>query len=1117
MRLPSLRRAGGLLSRWLNHKQRSPRQGLRRQLELEPLEHRLVLDGGLVLNPAVSWKVLGDWGSGFQGGLTLVNNQSTTISDWRLEFDFGRKIDSIWNAQVASQAGNHYVLKPAAYNGTINQNASVEIGFLGSPGNLTTPPTNFVLSWGAGTPPPPPPPPPALPTLSISDAAVQEGNSGTVNATLTITLSKAATSTVTVSYATQDGTAVAGQDYNSASGALSFAAGETQKTITIAVRGDATYEADETLQVRLSNPAGATLADGDGLLTIRNDDAAPPPPPTSSTYNYGEVLQKALFFYEANRSGDLPDNYRVNWRGDSAMNDGKDVGVDLTGGYYDAGDHVKFGLPMASSMTLLIWGLVQYRDAYVQSGQLARMEEAVRWGTDWLMKAHTAPNELWGQVGNGALDHAAWVAPEVMQMNRPAYKIDASHPGSDLAGEAAAALAAASVAFKTTDPVYAAKLLQNARELYNFADTYRGKYSDSIPDAANFYNSYSGYEDELVWGGVWMYKATGEQSYLDKAEAIYAQKFRGQTMTWTHSWDDKRYGAAVMLAQVTGKAEYKADVERWLDYWSVGINGGATRIQYTAGGLAWLNGWGSLRYAATTSFLALLYSDTVRDYSGRYHDFAKQQIEYMLGSNPNHQSYVVGFGQNSPQFPHHRGASGVWDGNVSNPTPNRHILYGALVGGPESPDDNSYHDVRSNYISNEVALDYNAGFTGAVARLFREYGGTPLANFPAPEAKGDEYFVEASINQSGTTFTEVRGLLNNRSAWPARISSNLAFRYFVDLSEVYAAGYSASDVEVKSNYSQGATLTPLLAWDESRNIYYVEVSFTGVPIGPGAGQFMKEAQVRLGLRSGLPATAWDPTNDWSYQGLKAGRDAVLMTDYIPVYEAGKLLDGLTPGAPGGPQLPRLSVANLAIAEGNTGSKFATFTVRLNAASSVPVTVGYSTQDGTARAGLDYTATSGSLTFAPGVTAMNVQVAILGDQLVEGDEAFKLVLSNPTNALLSNSQATGTIQDDDAPASGASVSYAVKDDWGTGFVAEMTIKNLGTTAVNGWTLEFDFDHDITNIWNGVIVSRVGKHYTIRNASWNAAIPAGGSVTFGFEGRWAAGKNGPSNMLLNGKPV
>jgi endoglucanase len=126
----------------------------------------------------------------------------------------------------------------------------------------------------------------------------------------------------------------------------------------------------------------------------------------SDTYNYAEVLQKSLFFYEAQRSGKLPANNRVNWRGDSALKDGQSSGVDLTGGYYDAGDHVKFGLPMAYSLTTLAWGAISYPDAFCQNGEMENMLAALKWGTDFIIKAHTAPHVLWGQVGNGGTDHA---------------------------------------------------------------------------------------------------------------------------------------------------------------------------------------------------------------------------------------------------------------------------------------------------------------------------------------------------------------------------------------------------------------------------------------------------------------------------------------------------------------------------------------------------------------------------------------------------------------------------------------------------------------------------------------------------------------------------------------
>ncbi|MGB3613057.1 MAG: glycoside hydrolase family 9 protein, partial [Elainellaceae cyanobacterium] len=68
-----------------------------------------------------------------------------------------------------------------------------------------------------------------------------------------------------------------------------------------------------------------------------------------------------------------------------------------------------------------------------------------------------------------------------------------------------------------------------------------------------------------------------------------------------------------------------------------------------------------------------------------------------------------------------------WD-SVSSDAPNANTFYGALVGGPASPDDGDYRDDRSDYIRNEVALDYNAAFTGALARQYSEFGGSPLSD-----------------------------------------------------------------------------------------------------------------------------------------------------------------------------------------------------------------------------------------------------------------------------------------------------------------------------------------------------------------------------------------------------
>ncbi len=114
------------------------------------------------------------------------------------------------------------------------------------------------------------------PDVSISDANVVEGNSGTTDLTFDVTLSNASSSDVSVDYATSDSTATAGSDYTAASGTLTIPAGDTSGTITVHAKGDTTYEPDETLTVTLSGlVGGGSIPNDTATGTIRNDDKQP--------------------------------------------------------------------------------------------------------------------------------------------------------------------------------------------------------------------------------------------------------------------------------------------------------------------------------------------------------------------------------------------------------------------------------------------------------------------------------------------------------------------------------------------------------------------------------------------------------------------------------------------------------------------------------------------------------------------------------------------------------------------------------------------------------------------------------------------------------------------------
>jgi hypothetical protein len=617
---------------------------------------------------------------------------------------------------------------------------------------------------------------------------------------------------------------------------------------------------------------------------------------TQSKYNYGEALQKTILFYEAQQSGQLPTWNRVPWRGNATLTDGADVGVDLTGGWFDAGDHVKFGFPMAASATNLAWGGIEYYDAYQKSGQLTYLARNLKWVSDYFLKAfvNDQPGKyvFYGQVGDANQDHQWWGPAEVVsyQMARPAYKIDTSCPGSDLAGETSAALSAASIFFrKNGETAYADLLVQKAERLYDFADQYRGKYSDCITAAVPFYTSFSGYQDEIVWGAIWLHKAKGAQNwgyngeYLTKAIAEY--QLMSKPYNYTHITDDKSYGTYVLLAQATGESEYRQHAEAWLDYWTIGYQG--EKITYTPGGLAFLNQWGSLNYAANTAFIGFIYSDWLRHHgerekANRYFDFGVSQVNYILGNNPSNRSYIIGFGKNYPKNPHHRTAHGSWLNDSNNPTETRNLLVGALVGGPDEND--QWEDDRNDWEGNEVAIGYNWGIAGALARMYLEFGGEPLTEIPIATDPEESIYVEAKIKQSGANFLEIQADIVNKSASPAKALENAAIRFFftLDSDDINDISIVGTENECSNPPSQ-----PVQVSDQ---VYYVEINCQGKAIYPGGhNQYKKSVSFRITSNN-----RWNDNNDWSIKGLKYNFGRTVKATQIGLYNNGELIWGKVP-------------------------------------------------------------------------------------------------------------------------------------------------------------------------------------------------------------------------------
>ena len=642
--------------------------------------------------------------------------------------------------------------------------------------------------------------------------------------------------------------------------------------------------------------------------------AVPAAPATAAAaeFNYADALQKSLFFYECQQAGHLPEWNRVEWKGDSNVID------EIDGGWYDAGDHVKFNLPMAYSASMLAWGLYQYPDGVEKCGEMKNYVNNLEYVMDYFVACDKGDTVVF-QVGNGTVDHTWWGSPELyeyaMQDSGTDYKksratLEASEGCSCVFGGMAAALAAGYCALDgRVDDAKREKYLKTAKHIFELADASRSDkvYNDS--DASGFYRS-SHFYDELFYASNWLYKATGDKAFLDKAASYIPNldKELGQSClkyTWCHCWDDTMQGAMLLYAQNSGDKTYVDHVKKHVDY----LVNDAKRIKGQK--LVYIDGWGCARYAQTAGFIAAVASDTVlKDQDTKaYEQFYEEQINYVLGDNPRNFSYVVGYGDSYPLNPHHRTAHGSWKNAEATPTNNRHTLYGALVGGPK--EDGSYEDDRGNYINNEVATDYNAGFTALLCKMTDKYGGKTDPSFPPKEKHdGPEFYVEVTAKGMSAQGATVSFKITNHSAWPARVQDNISFRYYMDLSEAKAMGLDPTQVVIRCDRDQSAmyassgikpaVISEVKPYDG--DIYYVEVTLPDgravLPVSEG----MQQCEILLAFVLPDYKDGWDASNDPSNKELltaEAETDAEgvaqgIVTPYVPVYVDGKLYYGIEP-------------------------------------------------------------------------------------------------------------------------------------------------------------------------------------------------------------------------------
>ena len=537
--------------------------------------------------------------------------------------------------------------------------------------------------------------------------------------------------------------------------------------------------------------------------------------------NFAKALQYSLHFYDANMCGPgVEENSRFKWRANchtydaevplktmesfndqthevgtnlteafikenyDILNTGTKEGtVDVSGGYHDAGDHVKFGLPEAYAGTTVSWGYYEFPEAYIECGQQEHVETIIRYFCDYFMRC-TFRDPKTGevkcfcyQVGDGDIDHKYWQLPQNDTMNRPAWFATPDNPTTCNVANTAACLLINYLNFKESDPDYAEKCLDYGKALYDFAKKNDKAIADTEQGPDSYYTS-SKWEDDYCFAACWLYLITGDNSYMDDMLPyfdFYAPP--GYCYCWNDMWN----GVGILMGRISEvyksgktyteeenplgqsdlaieymKAAGKNPYEK-IDFWGQcakayhGYMSGSPGT-ITPQGYWWLQTWGSCRYNTAAQMMILIYDkytkgvdhnerEKLEDYG--FTEWAKSQMEYILGKNDI--VYLETSPDNAGKDPEgdltsegcEHGPRCFLVGYDENSAAYPHhraasgltkcedteqqlyVLFGALSGGPDAKD--RHNDITNDWIYNEVTIDYNAACPGAAAGLYLHY------------------------------------------------------------------------------------------------------------------------------------------------------------------------------------------------------------------------------------------------------------------------------------------------------------------------------------------------------------------------------------------------------------
>jgi hypothetical protein len=725
----------------------------------------------------------------------------------------------------------------------------------------------------------------AAPSLLLSDASAAEGTASGGTAIFTVAVNGSTTQTVTVDYATANGTATAGSDYTAASGTLSFPPGVTSRTISVPITGDADVEPNETFTVTLSSAANASIADGLGVGTIVNDDA-----PVVSAITINDV----------------------------SLNEGSGGGTPVAA--------FTVTLSPASAQSVL----VRYRTV---AGTAA------------------APGDFTST--NGTLTFAGGTTQQTIQV--PIVTDSLVEPNETFEVEL----------YEPTNGYIA-----DDRGLGTIVDDDAGTVTATYVVAAG--------NDDVNEDGT-AYAPTGSTVWLGTGETTGAGYLglrftgvtipAGATVTAAHlevdssgtHWNALEFEQGVEASGnsapfsptarpsqrplLPGRVSHASDVE-----WGNGARIALEDIGGLVQAAVQQPGWAGQALTVVVRGTGGAWSrKEVKSAEGGAATAPRLVVTYAVGGGGGNQAPQITTAQATP---------------VSGGAP----LAVSFTGAATDPEGGAL----------TYTWTFGDGTTGTGATATHTYAaGTYTATLTVSDGSLSATSAPLTITATApATPTLAIGDVSVTETDSGTVGAVFTVTLSVASAQTVTVGYATANGTATAGSDYVAT-SGTLSFTPGQTSRTITVPVTGDVRDESTETFV------VNLSSAVGATITDA------QG------------------AGTIVDN--------DPTPALSISDVSITEGNSGSKNATFTVTLSAASGQAITVGWATQNGTATAPSDYATKSGSLSFAVGATSRSFTVSVKGDRLAEGNEQFFAVLSGAVNATIAKASGTATIVNDDGGA------------------------------------------------------------------------------------------------------